>query len=101
VTTSGPDHSATAAQLRAAADCIEAALSHGEVLVCCALGYSRSATAVAAWLMISGRAADSDAAIALVCARRRGVVFSAEHRQALAALSAAAGNQADTSVTIR
>lgn len=91
----------TAPELRAAAECIEAARSRGEVLVCCALGYSRSAIAVAAWLLISGRAANIDAAIALVCARRRGVVLGSEHWQALAALSVATGKQTDTSTTIR
>jgi protein-tyrosine phosphatase len=39
-------------------------------LVCCALGYSRSATAVATWLYASGRAASLDQAIAVVRAQR-------------------------------
>jgi hypothetical protein len=39
------------AQLRDAADRVERARSRGPVLVCCALGYSRSAATVATWLM--------------------------------------------------
>jgi protein-tyrosine phosphatase len=85
----------TTAQLRAAVQCIEAARSHGEVLVCCALGYSRSATAVAAWLLASDRAPDVDAAIAVICASRRGVIFHAEHRRALVAWRSAAGDRAE------
>jgi len=51
-------------QLARAAAELEQARSAGRVLVCCALGYSRSAAAVAAWLLSTGRAADVDAAIA-------------------------------------
>lgn len=72
-----------AAELRAAAACIEAARSHGDVLVCCALGYSRSAVAVAAWLLVTGRSIDADQAMAFVGARRRQAVFGSEHRAAL------------------
>ena len=44
-----------AAQAQAVA-AIEAARGHGTVLVCCALGFQRSAGAVAAWLVATGRA---------------------------------------------
>ena len=44
--------------------------ARGPVLVCCALGYSRSACAVAAWLLATGRAATVDAALARVRAAR-------------------------------
>ncbi|NVZ80158.1 dual specificity protein phosphatase family protein, partial [Pseudomonas gingeri] len=48
----------SAEQCRQAALSIEALRQHGPLLVCCALGYSRSATALAAWLLHSGRAAE-------------------------------------------
>jgi len=50
--------------LRCAADAIETARRDGPVLVACALGYGRSAAAVAAWLALTGRAASAEAAIA-------------------------------------
>jgi protein-tyrosine phosphatase len=71
-------------QLDAAVEAIEAFATARPTLVCCALGYSRSATAVTAWLMASGRAATVDEAIALVRARRPVIVLGAAHRQALA-----------------
>lgn len=57
----------------------------GRLLVCCALGYSRSASAVAAWLLVSGRAADADQAIALVRRVRPDVVLGPLLRDAIAA----------------
>jgi protein-tyrosine phosphatase len=49
--------------LRRAADAIEEAHRHGPVLVCCALGYGRSAAAVAAWLVQTGRMPDRESAL--------------------------------------
>ncbi|MNQ72631.1 hypothetical protein D3C85_873410 [compost metagenome] len=69
-----------------AARSIEASRAHGPLLVCCALGYSRSATAVVAWLVHSGRASTVEQAIALVNTARPGIVLRAEHLQALAAM---------------
>jgi protein-tyrosine phosphatase len=66
----------TAAQLADAASQIEALREHGPVLVCCALGYGRSAAAVAAWLLHSGRAADAAAAYEWIRARRPGIAFN-------------------------
>lgn len=72
-------------RLRQAAHAIERLRASGPVLVCCALGYSRSASAVAAWLLLSGRAQDAGDAIAMVRAARPGVVLGPAHRAALAA----------------
>ncbi len=57
----------------------------GPLLVCCALGYSRSACAVAAWLLRSGQAVDVDAAISRLREKRPEVVLGPAHRAALAA----------------
>ena len=78
----------TTAQLAAAAEAIEAQLcDDGDVLVCCALGYSRSAAAVAAWLLQTGRAEHADEAIERVQARRPQLVLHAAHRHALSQLA--------------
>ena len=78
----------TTAQLSAAAEAIEAQLrDDGDVLVCCALGYSRSAAAVAAWLLQTGRAEHADEAIERVQAQRPQLVLHAAHRHALSQLA--------------
>ncbi|MGO1541255.1 MAG: phosphatase PAP2/dual specificity phosphatase family protein [Luteimonas sp.] len=77
------------APLRQAAEAIERAARRGPVLVCCALGYSRSAASVAAWLLCSGRAASVDEAIAQLRAARPQVVLRASHRRALDTLATA------------
>jgi protein-tyrosine phosphatase len=73
--------------LRAAAEAIERARTSGQVLVCCALGYSRSASAVAAWLLTSGRAPNADAAIDMVRRARPLIRLRDEHRALLEALA--------------
>lgn len=75
-----------AAQLAEAARLIESARTHGRVLVCCALGYSRSACAVLAWLLLTRRAASLDAAEALLRAKRPQVVLNPAQRAVLAEL---------------
>jgi len=80
---------ADASTLAAAARAIEDARRSGPVLVCCALGYSRSASAVAAWLVATGRAADAEGAIAQVRAARPRIVLGDAHRAQLAAASTA------------
>lgn len=72
-----------AAALAAAAGAIEAARADGDVLVVCALGYGRSAAAVAAWLVLTGRADDARAALTIVRARRPGAALDEGHRAAL------------------
>ncbi len=77
----------TPAQLAAASDAIEAQLrDDGDVLVCCALGYSRSAAAVAAWLLRTGRAEHVDEAIARLRQQRPQLVLHETHRIALSQL---------------
>src|SRR5207245_9794511 len=61
--------------LAAAASAIERLRADGPVLVCCALGYSRSACAVAAWLLATGRAKTVDAALQTIRTARANVVL--------------------------
>ncbi len=72
-------------RLLAAARAIETARQDGPVLVYCALGYSRSASAVATWLALTGRAASVDDAIARVRAARPRIVLADDAKQAIAA----------------
>ncbi|MBL8398348.1 MAG: phosphatase PAP2/dual specificity phosphatase family protein [Candidatus Accumulibacter sp.] len=65
----------TPEQLTQAVAAIEQLRQTGTVWVCCALGMSRSALAVAAWLLHSGRADGVERAIALVRAARPAVVI--------------------------
>ncbi|UBM24719.1 phosphatase PAP2/dual specificity phosphatase family protein [Pseudomonas sp. p1(2021b)] len=74
--------------LQQAAIAIERLRADGPVLVCCALGYSRSASAVAAWLVSTRRCADIDEAEALIRQARPGIVLHPGHRLALAQLEA-------------
>ena len=53
-------------RLRQAAEAIEATRAAGPVLVCCALGYGRSAAAIATWLLMSGEATTARDAIARI-----------------------------------
>lgn len=66
-----------------AATAIENLRGHGPVLVCCALGYSRSATAVAAWLLHSGRCRSVAEAVSLLRQARPQIVLGRAHLQAL------------------
>lgn len=71
------------------AHCLQAAVAiedlrqHGAVLVCCALGYSRSATAIAAWLLHSGRCRSVAEAVSLLRQARPRVVLGNAHLEAL------------------
>jgi len=73
--------------LRAAARRIEQARGTGNVLVVCALGYTRSASAVALWLVSTRRVADVDQAIALIQSRQPAIRL-AHRRNSLAAIAA-------------
>jgi protein-tyrosine phosphatase len=59
--------------LAAAANAIETARQSGPVLVCCALGFQRSAGAVAQWLVETGRARDLNDAQAMLARSGRPV----------------------------
>ena len=65
----------TLEQIEHALTAIDSARATGPVLVCCALGFARSALAVAAWLLHAGAATSPAAAVAQVQAARPGVVL--------------------------
>src|SRR5262249_9199621 len=69
-------------QLDRAVAAIEELSSVRPTLLCCGLGYSRSATAIAAWLFASRRADSVDHAVDLIRSRRR-VVLTDAHWTAL------------------
>ena len=75
----------TPEQLCEAAEAIERLRTQGPLLVCCALGRSRSAASLATWLLRSGRATDVDAAVAIVRAARPGIVLGQAHLRAIEA----------------
>ncbi|MDF3933206.1 phosphatase PAP2/dual specificity phosphatase family protein [Pseudomonas citronellolis] len=75
-----------AGQCRRAAQLIEELLPQGPLLVCCALGYSRSATVVAAWLLLSGRAVSVEDAVAILRRARPRIVLRAAQLMVLAEL---------------
>lgn len=77
---------ATDEELRAAVAAIEEGRSHGSVLVCCALGFSRSVSAIIAWLLATGRATSLDDAAAIVRRARPAMVLHDRHRVALEGL---------------
>jgi membrane-associated phospholipid phosphatase len=72
------------AQLRDAAASIERGRSAGPVLVCCALGYSRSAATVATWLLTRNPAKTMSEAIDSVRGARPRIVIDAALRAAIA-----------------
>ena len=82
----------TAEQLGRAVAAIEQALGRGATLVCCALGFSRSAAAATAWLVATGRAASIDAALAHVRSVRPGIVLGPAYVKALAEFAHAHAN---------
>ncbi len=53
-------------RIREAALAIEAARPHGPVLICCALGFQRSAIVAACWLVRAALAANSEEAVAAI-----------------------------------
>ncbi len=76
-------------QLRQAAQIIENERRRGgsqPILVCCALGYSRSACAVAAWLLATGRTPSVAAALIRLAGCRPRIRLGGRHRAALEAI---------------
>lgn len=69
--------------LREAAATIERARAEGAVLVCCALGFSRSASAVAAWLLITDRASSMQDAVERVRRVRPRIVLGEDSLHAI------------------
>ena len=70
-------------QVRAAVEAINDLADSRPTLVCCRLGYSRSAAAVAAWLLAGGRADSVDDAIARIAARRPRIALRPSDRARL------------------
>ncbi|MEO8352266.1 MAG: phosphatase PAP2/dual specificity phosphatase family protein [Chthoniobacteraceae bacterium] len=90
----------TAAQFTTAAEIIETESARGIIYIHCKAGYSRSAGAVGAWLLQTGRARTVEGAAALLIAVRPGIVIRPEIREALrqfenAKLSPQSANGAD------
>jgi protein-tyrosine phosphatase len=73
------------AQLESAVQAIDAVNESRPTLVFCALGYSRGAMAVAAWLMAKGYAASANEAVALIRAQRAPIALSPMHLDRLEA----------------
>jgi membrane-associated phospholipid phosphatase len=87
--------------LRAAAAAIEEARARGRVLVCCALGYSRSAAALATWLVAYGHADSVVAATERIRAARPRIVLGDDAMAAIARAalaSEASGQRGDSTV---
>jgi protein-tyrosine phosphatase len=72
------------AKLLEAAASIERARANGPVLVCCALGYSRSAATVATWLLASNGHSTVGQALATVREARPRIVIDGATRDAIA-----------------
>lgn len=72
-----------AAILRQAALAVEVAQGPEPVLVCCALGYGRSAAAIIVWLVISGRAANIEEALLRLKRCRPRIAISPRQMQAI------------------
>ncbi|OCG67424.1 phosphatase PAP2/dual specificity phosphatase family protein [Gilliamella sp. Fer4-1] len=70
----------TIEECQQAAETIEKYHKQGKLLVCCALGYSRSATAIIAWLLMTQRVTSLNEAIATVKLYRHSVVITAKQQ---------------------
>ena len=70
-------------ELDAAVRAIDELSSERPTLICCALGYSRSATALAAWLTANRRSSSLSESITVIKVRRPRVVLSSAQRARL------------------
>src|SRR5262249_5134044 len=75
-------------QLRGALEFIARHIENGIVYVHCKIGYSRSAAAVGAYLLASGRAATADDAIARLRQARPSIVVRPEVMEAISQFAA-------------
>jgi hypothetical protein len=66
------------ARVREAVLAVEDARRHGPVLICCALGFQRSATVAASWLIRAGEATNAAAAVAQIRVAGRPVHLALE-----------------------
>jgi len=71
--------------LRRAASCIEVERRRGRTLVCCALGYSRSAAAVATWLVATGASPSMSDAVEYIRGVRARIVIERTTEDAIVA----------------
>src|SRR5205085_12322556 len=71
---------------------IERLRGRGPLLVCCALGYSRSACAVAAWLLASRRVDSVEAALVRLRSVQSHVVLGPAHAAALRSIAGYVGS---------
>jgi len=74
----------TVHQIDAAVQAIGELEQQRPTLVCCALGYSRSAAAVAGWLLAAGKAESVGAAMQVIRVRRPSIVVTERSRLVLA-----------------
>ncbi|OCG22403.1 hypothetical protein A9G22_07485 [Gilliamella sp. App2-1] len=70
----------TIEQCQQTAKIIEKYHQQGKLLVCCALGYSRSATAIIAWLLLTKRVSNLDEAITKVKVCRPNIVITTKQQ---------------------
>lgn len=78
-------------QLLDGANHIRESLSQGRVYVHCVLGHGRSATMVAAYLLVAGHARKVEEAVGMIRSRRRGISIAPSQVKALRRLEISAG----------
>jgi protein-tyrosine phosphatase/membrane-associated phospholipid phosphatase len=74
-------------QCRRGAELVDQLRAGGPLLVCCALGYSRSATVLAAWLLLSGRTSNVESTVQLIRQARPRIVLKADQLAVLAQIA--------------